>query len=356
MNVLIVDDSIVFRSAIRQAIDGVDGINVLATAIHGAQALEKINSMPVETVIIDLEMPVMDGIETIKEIRKQSKTINIIVFSAFSQAGAQKTLDALAAGAQDFLAKSGGDDDASDGIEEIRSTLAPKILQFKNLALKGSSVGTQVETKSLKEQVLASSRLSEDQIFAMFPKAICIGSSTGGPEALKQLFQGITTAPGLPILVTQHMPPMFTKQLANMLDQQTSVVSVKEAENGEEILPNIAYIAPGDFHMEFIERDGKKFVDLKQTEKVNSVRPAVDNMIWSASKYYPCMLNFILTGMGEDGLDACRDQKALGNPVLIQNEETCIVFGMPGAIDREKLQDVEASVQDLSKYINKQWR
>lgn len=355
MNVLIVDDSIVFRSAIRQAIDGQEGINVIATAIHGKQALEKMEGLHVDTVIVDLEMPVLDGIGTIKEIRKTKKNINIIVFSAFSQAGAQKTLDALAAGAQDFLAKSGGDDDASDGIEEIRKNLIPKIKQFRTFAAKPNAL---TPVSPVKSEGSAGNHpiLSEEQVLSKRPNAICIGSSTGGPEALKNLFAEIKIAPNVPLLITQHMPPMFTKQLAGMLDQQTDSVQVKEAEQGEEVFSNVAYIAPGDFHMEFRAMNGKVFVNLTQTEKVNSVRPAVDNMILSASKFYPNMVNFILTGMGEDGLAGCRSQKESGNPILIQSEESCVVFGMPGAIDREKLQDLVGDVAYLSKFISKAWR
>lgn len=352
MNVLIVDDSIVFRSAIRQAIDGVDGINVVSTAIHGGQALEKLQNFSVDAIVIDLEMPVLDGISTIKEIRKTDKNISIIVFSALSQAGASKTLEALSAGAQDFLAKNLSEDPDANGIDEIRSQLVPKIKQFEE----ASRLRNEALERQAPKKVASGHSMSVDKINSFKPDAICIGSSTGGPEALKNLFSKVTQSPNVPVFVTQHMPPMFTKQLANMLNQQTYALTVKEAEEGDIVQDNFAYIAPGDFHMCIVKNEGENRIQLTQTEKVNSVRPAVDVMMNSAAVLYPKMINFILTGMGEDGLTACRNQKELGNPVLIQSEESCVVFGMPGAISREGIQDLVGDIDYLSNFLSKKWR
>ena len=339
MRVLVVDDSIVFRSAIRQAIEGQEGIEVAGTAIHGRQAIEKLQLYPkIEAIVLDLEMPVLGGKDTILELRKLGFKTPVIVFSAHSQAGAEKTIEALTAGAQDFLAKSSGEESPDGSIAELRAVLVPKILQFR---------GTQVRVER------KTSSLSDLQRFR--PQVIHIGSSTGGPEALKKMFSAWTVAPGVPILLTQHMPALFTNQLAQMLDRVCPALSIREARDGEEVLADRVYVAPGDYHLELTQKGGANFIHLTQSEKVNSVRPAVDVMIASSSKLYRRALNVILTGMGEDGLVACRQQKTAGNPVIIQDKESCVVFGMPGAVARESLEDFVGDITEIMKLLNQRW-
>ena len=337
------DDSIVFRSAIRQAIEGQEGIQVVGTAIHGRQAVEKLEVDPsIDALILDLEMPVLDGIGTIKAIRERGWPAKIIVFSAHSQAGAEKTMEALTAGAQDFVPKVGGEDNPDGGIEGLKKTLVPKLLQFKDHKI-------DVKFEQPKE-------IDTTKIENFRPDVIHMGSSTGGPEALKKFFSSWTVKPGVPVLLTQHMPPLFTRQLAALLDRVCPALSVKEAEHGEVILVDHVYVAPGDFHMEVVELGGSKKIVLNQNEKVNSVRPAVDVMIDSSAKHFPKSLNVILTGMGEDGMRSCKKLKAAGNPILIQDEESCVVFGMPGAIARERLEDYVGNLDQLVNLLNKRWK
>ncbi|MEC9283806.1 MAG: chemotaxis-specific protein-glutamate methyltransferase CheB [Bdellovibrionota bacterium] len=349
MKVLVVDDSIVFRSAIRQAIDGQQGIEVVGTALHGQQAIDKLkDNLKVDLITLDLEMPVLDGISTIREIRKLGLNLPIIVFSAYSQAGAEKTMEALTAGAQDFLPKVSEDDTAGDNaIETLRKILLPKLVQFKGMM-----------TRPVEHQSQPAPRPSvvpKVKLDSFSPDVIHIGSSTGGPEALKLLFSQWTNKPGVPVLLTQHMPPLFTKQMANLLNRICPALTIKEAEQGEVILNDHVYVAPGDYHMEVRKEGDVNCISLTQTEKVNSVRPAVDVMIDSSDFIYKKSINVILTGMGEDGLAACKKQKNKSNPILIQDKESCVVFGMPGAIARAELQDYMGNINEIIQLINKRW-
>ncbi|MFK8138206.1 MAG: chemotaxis-specific protein-glutamate methyltransferase CheB [Bdellovibrionales bacterium] len=345
MKVLVVDDSIVFRSGIRQAIDGQDGIEVVSTAIHGEQALEKVNQMDVDLITLDLEMPVLDGISTLKRLRDAGNKTPVIVFSAHSQAGAEKTIEALSAGAQDFLAKRVDSDDPDvDSIESIRKILVPKIIQFHNSIEEIKPVLTPKKpVATVKKKINMNS---------FMPHAICIGSSTGGPEALKKLFTNWKEKPNVPIFIVQHMPPLFTSHLASMLNS-VSPFEVVEAAEGMEVLRNVVYLAPGDYHMEIIKNGDGKFIKLNQNPKVKSVRPAVDVTFLSANDVYAEILGIVLTGMGEDGLDGARKFNESSNPIIIQNEESCIVFGMPGAIFRESLFDFSGDVPEIANYLNK---
>lgn len=349
MKVLVVDDSIVFRSAIRQAIDGQEGIEVVGTALHGQQALEKLKSNPdIDLITIDLEMPVLDGISTIREIRKLGLKLPIVVFSAYSQAGAEKTMEALTAGAQDFLPKISDDDSAGDNaIETLRKTLLPKLKQFKGML--------KIKVQAQPAVASAARPMPQVKLDGFRPDVIHIGSSTGGPEALKLLFSQWTVKPGVPVLLTQHMPPLFTKQMANLLNRICPALSVKEAEHGEIILNDHVYVAPGDFHMEVRREAESNCISLTQTPKVNSVRPAVDVMIDSSDLIYNKSINVILTGMGEDGLAACKKQNNKSNPILIQDKDSCVVFGMPGAIARAELQDYMGNIDEIIQLINKRW-
>jgi two-component system chemotaxis response regulator CheB len=351
MKVMIVDDSIVFRSAIRQALETQEGIEVIASVTNGKQAIDKFQVFKdIDLVILDLEMPVMDGVSTIKEFKRMGIDVGIIVFSAFSQAGAEKTMQALTAGAHDFLPKTNNDEDYEDGNEYIVKNLVPKMLSLHK--------SRNYKKLNLKKEISSSSptvKLPDAKIKKMKLEAICIGSSTGGPDALKKLFSMIDQKPNIPIFITQHMPKMFTRQLAEMLDRNSDILNFKEAEDGELVIPNRVYVAPGDYHLTFKNSlEGIK-ISLNQNNKVNSVRPSVDVMIDSASNNYNLMLNVILTGMGEDGLKSCVSQRNKGNPVLIQDEKSCVVFGMPGALYRANSYDQMGDLEYIASILNKKW-
>ena len=314
MKILVVDDSIVFRSAITQALQKVPELNVFKSVVNGKLALDILRLHPdVDLITLDMEMPVMDGLETIKEIRKTNKDITIIVFSSLTVKGAEKTIEALNAGADDFLAK-------PEGMESIEGELVQKVLAFKDRKIKRSSI---VEKK------LTAPLPSTNNDMPIKPKLILIGSSTGGPEALTTVFKSITEKVTIPMLLVQHMPPMFTEKLATALSK-LSPVEVREAKSGDTLQPGVCLIAPGDFHMT-LSKDG--IISLNQGEKICFVRPSVNVLLDSvAENFNKQVLNIVMTGMGDDGAVGTKKVQEKGAYTYIQDKESCIVWGMPGAV------------------------
>lgn len=337
MKVLIVDDSVLFRTGISKALEGDPDIEVVGTAANGKIALEKIKQLSPEVVILDLEMPEMDGVTTIREIRKNKWDISILVFSDHSEVGARKTFEALSSGADDFLPKSIVSSE-EDSVSAIRKELLPKIKQFLGRFLKKKS-----------QTVLQPARKIQ---VATRPDLVLIGCSTGGPDALRFIFERLKEYKGPPILIVQHMPPMFTKQLATVLNR-VSGLAIKEAEEGDVIEAGKCYIAPGDFHMCIKKASVGYSLTLNKNEKVKSVRPAVDVLFQSVSEVYKGkVIAFILTGMGEDGLDGCRKLKQSHNPqVIIQDQNSSVVWGMPGAIYANSLQSEVCNLEEIASAI-----
>lgn len=340
MKVLIVDDSIVYRAAIHKALEGSNGITSLATAHNGKVAVDRVKNEKFDLVTIDIEMPVMDGIEAIKEIRTFNKSIPIIVFSTLTLKGAEKTLEALQSGANDFCTKVEGEiGDIEGSIQLIKSELLPRVIALT--------------AKPIVEQPKTTSEVASLKKFIVEkPLALCIGSSTGGPEALKTLFSNLKGPFKFPIFMVQHMPPIFTTQLASML-AKVSGLQVVEAKDKEKVSSNKIYLAPGDFHMKVIKDGNDLFISLVQTEKVCYVRPSVNVLLDSLIEIYgrKCPA-IILTGMGDDGLIASKKLKNLQGKIYIQNKETSVVWGMPGAIAALNLQDDTLDLIELSSLVN----
>lgn len=329
MRVLIVDDSVVFRSQISLSLAGQPSIEVVGTAPTGAIALSKMTQCSPELIVLDLEMPDMDGFEVLRRIRAEGYKVKVIVFSSQTAKGAEKALEALRFGADDVLAKptsAAGEAPAT----AIRNVLVPKILQFVDgprteLFLQQSNeFNTKQKATYLKNNV---------DLFV--PEVVVIASSTGGPPALEKIFENFKTPLRVPVLIAQHMPPVFTKILAKRISDMSGLNCV-EAENDDLIVPGKIYIAPGDFHMEVSGSKIQPKIKLQQEAQRNSVRPAADFLFETASRYYGNkVLALVLTGMGEDGLVGTKEIKNNKGTVVIQNKESCIVFGMPGAVFEE---------------------
>lgn len=350
MNVLIVDDSVVFRASISRALEDVKEIQVVGVARNGKIAIEKLKKLKVDLITLDLEMPVMGGIETLKHIRKDNKKIAILVFSTLTQFGAKKTIEALGLGADDFLPKTTEGASIDENTEIIKRELVPKILQFVPRFISGPEVDPTKTKPTRPSEILME---TTDKLKHTRPKIICIGSSTGGPEALRKIFSSLRNDNGIPILVTQHMPPVFTDQLAKMLDRLSSM-NIKEAQNKEPILSNNCYIAPGDYHMTVDKNNDSYFIRLNQEEKVNHVRPAVDVLFSSVAKVFgQKSLAIILTGMGEDGLQGAKKLKVNSIPIIIQDKESSVVWGMPGAIYKEGIQEMVLPLDKMAGEIDK---
>lgn len=343
MRVLVVDDSVVFRSGISQALQGFDDIEVVGSAANGRIALQKIAQLKPDLIVLDLEMPELDGMGVITELRKSGSKVFIIVFSDQSEIGARKALAALSAGADDFIAKSIVKAEG-DSVGIMRSELVPKIRQF-----------FRTTTPSDRPQIKTPLVFRPKPTVLERPKLILIGSSTGGPEALRKIFSGIKSYQGPPILIVQHMPPVFTLQLAKLLSG-VSGIPVHEAKDSDIIKQGNVYIAPGDFHVVFKKHENGEYkLLLTKTEKVKSVRPAADVLFKSvATEFEGPVWAFVLTGMGEDGLDGVKELKTKNTRVFIQDEASSIVWGMPGAIAKEGLQDKILNLDLISKFLIQQ--
>lgn len=349
MNILIVDDSIVFRTAVKVAVQDIQSDVNITTASNGKIAVDFVQSKPFDIIIMDLEMPEMDGTEAITTIRQFNKKIPIIIFSAVSTEGANKTLKALELGANDFVQKVQGGSNPNESIEKIKQDLNSKINALCSRSL--PEMNSPGEVKKIEKSDF-SPTINIVNYKNMNPSLILIGSSTGGPEALTKLFSKLADTVKVPILIIQHMPPIFTTQLAGMLDR-TSPLSVSEAKEGDILQPGHCYIAPGDYHMTISEKDNVKKLSLNQDPKVCYVRPAVDVTFMSAAKEIRGQtLSIILTGMGEDGAEGAKHLKEKNSKIVIQDKKSCVVWGMPAAVAKRNLQDDIATLDQIAQLIN----
>lgn len=318
--IMVVDDSLVFRSQIRNCLAELDQVEVVFLAKNGVVAMEYLNQNPVDMITLDLEMPQMDGIAMLTAMAEQRTkgTPKVIVFSANTTKGAQKTLEAMRLGAVDVVCKPSQDSDGKESVKDrIGAELLPKILPFLNKE---------------NEEVRPAPTAAPAQVTPFQPAAVIVGSSTGGPVALEALLGSLPSQMPCPVIIAQHMPPLFTKSLAKRLALVTGK-TVKEAVHGESASPDAIYIAPGDYHLEVTANEQGAVFALSQKDKRNSVRPAVDYLFESAAEVWgEGVLSFILTGMGADGKDGCKALKTKGGTVIIQDKETSVVWGMPGAV------------------------
>jgi two-component system chemotaxis response regulator CheB len=329
MKVLIVDDSAVFRTQISHVLSGHEGIEVVGTAGNGKIALQKLEQLSVDLVTLDMEMPELSGLETLKLIREKKFNVKVIIFSSQTFKGAKLALDALNAGADDVVTKPTGENLTLELAQQmIKESLIPRVLQFRKSDPKPTApsipttLAGNVFTEAKPKKLIAS----------FLPDALVIASSTGGPTALETLFSFLKRPYKIPIFLTQHMPPVFTQILGKRLSELTGNI-FREAIHGEIVKEGIIYIAPGDYHMHLKKSGMEVKIELSQLPQRNSVRPAADYMFETASEIYSNkLLGVVLTGMGEDGAVGARAIRNNGGAILIQNKESCVVFGMPGAV------------------------
>jgi two-component system chemotaxis response regulator CheB len=339
--ILIVDDSIVMRSQIRAAIGEQSGMEVVGTASNGKIACQMLTQKQVDIVTLDLEMPIMNGLETLAEIKRLGLKPQVIVFSSLSVAGAEATLKALAAGASDFIAKPDltRSDDVSPALA-IRKDLLPRLEQLMQRHRE--------EPVSKTTPPATAIRLPKTNFLSLFPKIVVIASSTGGPRALEEFIMSLKPPIQVPILITQHMPPLFTASLASRL-QKLSGIPTAEVKDGETLLPGHIYIAPGDYHFSVNGTADAPRAKLDQGPQRNSVRPCADFLFESASALFKerC-LGIVLTGMGADGLDGAIAIKKNRGGIIIQTKESCVVFGMPGAVFEADAYDRMGTPQEIA--------
>lgn len=339
IRVLVVDDAVVFRRVVANELAGDPALEVVGTAANGRIALALMVQVSPEVVILDVEMPEMDGLATLTELRKKYPRLPVIMFSALTERGAEATLDALALGATDYFTKPTETGGLDASLKVIREQLIPKI---KALGARARGPSPAQEGPRLPGASPASPALHAVAPSPRRPslvQVLAIGASTGGPNALAEVFRRLPANFPVPIVIVQHMPPMFTRLLAERLSTEFAL-RVQEGNSGSLLQPGHAWIAPGDYHM-IVAREGTQVrTRVHQEPAENSCRPAVDVLFRSVAKTFgPHCLAVILTGMGQDGLRGCETIREAGGQILAQDEATSVVWGMPGCVARAGLAD-----------------
>ncbi len=337
IRVMVVDDSVVIRRLVTQALEQDPMIEVVGTASNGAIGLQRIPQLTPDVITLDIEMPDMNGLEMLRRIRREYPQLRVIMFSTLTEHGAAITLEALTLGADDYVAKVSNEGSLDRSMARLRDEMIPKIKQFFRVAGQSAAAAPPVQA------YVSAARVAEGRPIAqslkLRPKVVVIGVSTGGPTALGAILPSFPTSFPLPILLVQHMPPLFTRLLAERLNA-TCQLKVEEASEGDLVEAGKILIAPGDFHMKVASGGGAIRVCLDQSPRQNSCRPAVDALFASAAELYGgAVLAVVLTGMGQDGLHGTRLLKARGARVLVQDEASSVVWGMPGAVANAGLAD-----------------
>jgi two-component system chemotaxis response regulator CheB len=331
IRVLIVDDSTVIRRLLSDALSADPAIEIAGIAANGKIALSKIPQLNPDLITLDIEMPEMDGLTTLVEIRKLYPKLPVIMFSTLAQRGAEATLEPLFKGANDYVTKPANVGSVTAAIANVRNEMVPKIKQFCNWTTPAKTKSIQINdgTNPGTRLPSASSQLPSE---VSRIDIVVIGVSTGGPNALSEMLPKISANFPVPILIVQHMPPIFTKHLAERLDQLSNL-HVHEAAEGDLLQPGGAWLAPGNFHMKLRRQGTQLNAVLNQEPPECSCRPAVDVLFHSAVEIFGAnVLSVVMTGMGQDGLRGCRAIRQAGGRVVVQDEATSVVWGMPGAI------------------------
>lgn len=337
IRVMVVDDSSFMRKILTRMLEKDQDIKVVETATNGQEAIEKVEKVRPDVVTMDIEMPVMNGIDALKRIMA-SNPLPVIVLSAITKEGADVTMEALNLGACDFITK-----DMSDGPLGISSKENELISKVKDVAKKKVRFLTRRLELIKKPIAISRERRTRHEILS-------IGASTGGPPALQHILTSFPQNFPVPVVIAQHMPKIFTQSFAQRLNSLSQIV-VKEAEDKEPLRPGVALIAPGDVHMG-LKKNGKdvtvEFV--KDTKYI--YRPSVDLLMFSTAQVYDSgAIGVILTGMGNDGLVGMQELKRRNGMVIAQDEETCVVFGMPKAVINAHIADVVLPIDKISEEI-----
>jgi len=316
---MVVDDSVVIRRLLADELSTDPRIEVVATAANGRIALTRLATLTVDVLVLDVEMPVLDGLETLRELRAGNRRLPVIMFSTLTERGARITIEALASGATDYITKPANVGSIVESREAIRSQLLPRVL-----TLGGAKPAlTPTQPVSMPTRPVRPGRP---------PELLVIGSSTGGPEALGTLLPRLPADLTVPVVVVQHMPPLFTALLAERLNRNTAL-TVREAAGNEPLLPGTVYLAPGDRHLELAGGPSRAHLVVHSGPPENFCRPSVDVLFRSAARgYRDAVLGVVLTGMGSDGRDGARHIVQAGGQVLVQDQASSVVWGMPGSV------------------------
>lgn len=388
---MVVDDSVVVRRIVTEVLTADPQIDLAGVAANGRIALAKIPQVNPDIVTLDVEMPEMNGLETLVELRKLYPKLPVIMFSTLTEKGGATTLEALARGASDYVTKPANVGSVNEAIQRLRAEMLPKIKglcahlidaprppRMSELAARAAAetrtraagdpaaatpaatitplAGARPATPRLAPRPSLASPAIRSSVLPGPIEVVVIGVSTGGPNALAALVPALPGDFPVPVLIVQHMPPLFTKLLAERLTA-TSSLRASEAFDGAVPGPGTLWIAPGDFHMTIARSGGATgaaVLKLNQDPPENSCRPAVDPLFRSAAAVYgPRALGVVLTGMGQDGMRGSRSLVEAGARVLAQDEATSVVWGMPGYVASEGLADKVLPLGEIAGEIRK---
>jgi two-component system chemotaxis response regulator CheB len=361
IKVLVVDDTIMYRKIIGDVLKTISGVEVVGTANNGKIAVSRIKSLKPDLVTLDVEMPVMNGLETLVAIQQEKLDVECLMFSSLTERGGEITMKALELGAFDFVLKP-DKETTEENLAYIQKELSQRLKVFgqqrqlrrllrgKRLAvatrevIKKPGVATEVlqQTKARVKRVEKSS-------------VVAIGISTGGPNALTAMLPKLPANLGVPVLIVQHMPPVFTKSLAASLDKKCKL-GVKEAVNGELVKKNTIYIAPGGSQMKVASGVDvhSKIIRITDEPPENNCKPSVDYLFRSVAREYGSKATgVIMTGMGADGKMGLQEMKSAGVVSIAQDAASCVVYGMPKAVAEAGLVDVVAPLADIAAEIVK---
>ncbi|HEY7098965.1 MAG TPA: chemotaxis response regulator protein-glutamate methylesterase [Terriglobales bacterium] len=337
IRVLIVDDSVVIRKILTEELSTDPSIAVVGSASSGQIALAKILQVNPDIVTLDIEMPGMNGLETLKHIRHSYPKLPVIMFSTLTELGASATLEALSLGASDYLTKPSNAGSVTGARNAIRRDLIHKLKSLTNKPTVTTSF-TKITPNICPRRQAAI-------------EIVAIGTSTGGPNALAEVLPRLPQDFPVPILVVQHMPPLFTRLLAERLNAQSGL-SIREAETGRSIAPGEVWMARGDYHMTVVRHNGHVLLSLNQELPENFCRPAVDVLFRSvAHTYGASTLAVVMTGMGSDGARGACEIRDAGGAVLVQDQDSSVVWGMPGAVANAGAVDKICPLKQLSQEI-----
>ncbi|MDA8137398.1 MAG: chemotaxis response regulator protein-glutamate methylesterase [Desulfobacteraceae bacterium] len=360
LRILVVDDTVVYRKIVSDVLAELPDVEVVGSAHNGKSALIKIKSLQPDLLTLDIEMPEMNGLEVLQFLQKEAPGVGAIMLSTLTQQGGAMTMRALDLGAFDFIPKPQSGTMAENK-EAVKSALAPMLKAFsrsREIRQRLSTMTPRTEKVApvLRPQWRPPAKENEAVVHRPGSSSIvAIGISTGGPNALSQMLPRLPADIGIPIVIVQHMPPLFTQSLANSLNNKCSI-AVREATNGEALMPNVAYVAPGGKQMKIVAGgDGTQRV-LKITDDPpeNNCRPSVDYLFRSVADHYVGRATgVIMTGMGSDGTAGLKIMKRNGAYVIAQDEASCVVFGMPKEPIESGIVDVVAPLDRIAAEILK---
>ena len=370
ISVVVADDSALVRRLVSGVLNAAPDIRVVGVAHDGAQAIERVAELQPDLLTLDIEMPVMDGLTAMRELHRRFPRLPVVMLSTLTQRGAAITLDALTAGARDYVTKPTNSASLADSLDELRDQLIPRIRaltarrapaapprQAPTQATPSRATPPPAAAPSHATPSRATPATREKRRASARPtQVLAIGSSTGGPDALARVLASITERPSVPIVAVQHMPPVFTAMLAQRLGK-LGPVDVEEAGDAQPLEPGVMYLAPGGRHLEVQRRGTGVVTRLHDKDPENYSRPSVDVLFRSVAEAYPgSAIGVILTGMGHDGRAGCEVMAADGSLIVAQDQESSVVWGMPGAVVESGLADAVLSLEHVGPFLTEQLR